>query len=157
MARRHRVRIRGRFSTSVVVTVIAGGVLAASGWAAAGNTISVTVPSDAHVSPSSCQPASNQTATCKTFSVTLKGHATSAERLYMFLDFKACGANPAVEHARANGSVWSVEGSYKEVSKGWVSYKRGTDHVCAYLQKASEVENSPGGILAHKFASFKVH
>jgi hypothetical protein len=90
------------------------------------------------------------------YSITLRGFAVGRERLYLFVDLHACGANPSIEHRRADGFVWTVAGRFKEVSKHWVvrSGYVGLDHACGYLQKLSEPQNSPFGILAHGFTTY---
>lgn len=147
-----RARVGRLFTTSMLATIAAAGVVATTAWAA-GNTISIKTPSDAKTSPTTCGKSQIG---CRYFSVGLSGHAITTETLYMFLDRHTCGANPAVEHRRADAQVWTVHGSY-HVSQKWYSEKGGTAHVCAYLQKASEPENAAGGVLAHKFARFTIH
>ncbi len=155
MTKGQQRRIGRLFSTSVLVTLVVAGVMATAAWAA-GNTVSVKPPSNAKVSPSTC--SSSTPTGCRVFSISLSGHAKTSARLYMFLDYHACGANPAVEYDSGDaGYVWGVSGSFHKVSKGWYSDKSGTDHVCAYLQKPSQPENSAGGILAHRFARFTIH
>lgn len=90
------------------------------------------------------------------YSIGVSGHARRTETLYMFIDHRACGANPAVEHARANGVIWVVHGDFHKTSRGW-SGPASSQHVCAYLAKASAPKNSPHGVLAHRFKAFTVH
>ena len=92
------------------------------------------------------------------YSITLRGFAVNPERLYLFVDVHTCGANPSVEHHRANGFVWTVDGHFKEVSKGWFVRRGyvGLDHACGYLQSLSEPANSPFGVLARGFTTYAV-
>ncbi len=132
---------RRRFAT---VVGLIGMVTAASvGTAiASGNSIHIRVPSGATAGVQ--------------YSVKLHGFAAHSERLYMFIDHHKCGANPAVEHARANGDYWTVNGSYHKVSSGWSSPVVGKQHVCGYLQSLSKPLNAAGGVLAHTSKSFMV-
>src|SRR5581483_4449638 len=70
----------------------------------------------------------------KTYSITLRGSAAQMERLYLFVDVHKCGRNPSVEHGRATGFIWTVSGTFKQVSRGWVVHHYvGLDHACAFL------------------------
>lgn len=93
----------------------------------------------------------------KTYSITLRGSAAHPERLYLFVDIHRCARNPSVEHTRASGFTWTVSGSFKRVSGGWVVHHYvGLDHACGYLQKLSEPDNSPFGVLARGSATYAV-
>jgi hypothetical protein len=91
----------------------------------------------------------------KTYSITLRGYAAHTERLYLFVDVHKCARNPSVEHGRASGFIWTVDGHYKRVSNGWVVHHYvGLDHACGYLQALSEPANSPFGVLARGSATY---
>ena len=130
-----------RFSSALLATGLLAAVLAASAWAA-GNVIRISTPRHATANHN--------------YSIGFRGHANTTEHLYMFVDAHACGANPAIEHARANGDIWTVKGNFHVVAKGWHG-PASKQHVCAYLVKFSEPENSPNGVLAHRFKGFIVH
>jgi hypothetical protein len=63
-----------------------------------------------------------------------------------------------VEHHRANGDIWTVQGQFKKISKHWLAPRRyiGLDHACGYLQRLSEPENSDSGVLARGFTTYAV-
>lgn len=90
------------------------------------------------------------------YSIKLSGHAVGAESLYVFLDYRGCGATPAIEHARANGFIWAVEGNFSEIGRG-KSPRAGHNHVCAYLVRRSAPKNPNAGVLAHDFVTFTIH
>jgi hypothetical protein len=90
------------------------------------------------------------------YSISLSGHAARKERLYLFVDYHKCGANPQVEHSRASGDYWYVNGDFTEVAKGWYARKTGKDHVCAFLQKKSQAVNAAGGVTAHAFKAYQI-
>lgn len=92
----------------------------------------------------------------RSYSIKLSGHAVGAGTLYVFLDHMGCAASPAVEHTRANGYIWAVQGSFSELSKG-KSPRAGQDHLCAYLVKNTAPKNPRTGILAHDFVTFTIH
>lgn len=93
----------------------------------------------------------------KTYSITLRGFATHSERLYLFVDLDKCARNPSVEHGRASGFIWTVDGHFKRVSHGWVVHHYvGLDHACGYLQELSAPENSPYRILARGSVTYAV-
>ncbi len=89
------------------------------------------------------------------YSVKLSGHAGVPEALYLFTDYKGCGATPAIEHARANGYIWPVQGNFSKLSTG-KSPRAGQDHLCAYLVNRSAPRNPNGGVLAHSFVTFTI-
>lgn len=136
-ATRHLGRVLS-LAAALVVLGFAGAAVARGG-----NRVHVRVPKHAKLN--------------RYYSISLHGSAAKTERLYLFLDYHGCGANPAVEHARANGDVWIVHGSFNEVAKHWRSSLRGVDHACAYLQRASKPENSRGGIVARASKAYRVH
>ena len=91
----------------------------------------------------------------KSYSITLHGFAAHRERLYLFVDIHKCARNPSVEHRRASGFIWTVDGRFKRFSGGWVVHHYvGLDHACGYLQKLSKPANSPFGILARDSATY---
>ncbi len=131
---------------SALLLLTAATVLCAFGGAAlaAGNSISINVPTNAKVN--------------KNYSFTVSGFAPTTERLYYFNDVKKCGANPHVEHAvhNANGYAPTVHGNFKYVSGGWRSPQAKTYYVCAYLVKSSEPKNGPNGVLLRASKGFTV-
>jgi hypothetical protein len=93
------------------------------------------------------------------YTVSVSGHAAKEERLYLFVDYHACGRNPAIEtvHGGVYGVHWIVKrGKFHERLRV-TSTGVGTDHLCAYLQKRSEPLNAPGGILARAHLSYRIH
>ncbi len=130
---------RAAIAATLLSLGIAGTALAAS------DSIHVKTPTNAKVGVA--------------YSIAMSGHATKHEKLYMFVDYYKCGATPAVEYAshRANGDFWNVNGNFKETSRGWRSPVKAAYHACVYLVKKSAPRIPSGGILAHKFVSFRVH
>jgi trypsin len=110
--------------------------------APAANSITITAPSHATAHHA--------------YSIRVTGHANTTERLYVFLDYRGCARTPAGEHNRANGYLWTVQGAFSKTSQG-KSPQAGQNHVCAYLAKNSEPKNSPNGVLAQAFKSFRVY
>jgi PKD domain-containing protein/phosphate-induced protein 1 len=92
----------------------------------------------------------------RSYTIRLSGHASAAETLYAFLDYRGCAATPAIEHTRANGYIWLVQGSFAKNSTG-KSRRAGQNHVCAYLVNRAEPKNPSTGILAHDFVTFTIH
>jgi hypothetical protein len=121
-------------AAAILCTVLVGTAFAA------GNTLKVGVPSNAHVG--------------KQFSLTIRGHAAKKEGLFLFLDVFRCASTPAAEHARhAPGpNPVAVKGKFDLISKHWVVKKAIKVHACAYLVKLSN-----GAVIVHSFASFRVH
>lgn len=92
------------------------------------------------------------------YSVSFHGTAAQSVRWYLFVDYHRCGANPAVEHLRAAGADGTLRrGKFHHTSSGWTSSRRGTDHACVYLAKLSAPFNGSKGVLAHSFASYRIH
>ncbi len=90
------------------------------------------------------------------YSIRLTGHAAGAETLYAFLDYRGCAATPAIEHTRANGYIWAVQGNFSKTANG-NSPRAGQNHVCAYLVKKTAPKNPNAGVLAHDFVPFTIH
>lgn len=91
------------------------------------------------------------------YAVTIRGHAAASARLYLFIDYHTCGANPAVEHQRANGVYWTVQGKFSKTSHGWRTPTKGPDHACVYLVNPSEPIDSPLGVLVRARAKYRIH
>jgi hypothetical protein len=126
------------------LAVVVGMVALASPALAGGDRVRVSVPSYVQRNVA--------------YSITLRGFVVGRARLYLFVDYRRCGPNPAVEHARANGTIWSVvHGRFKVVDRGWLAHLRGIDHACGYLQRLSEPRNAAGGILARGSVAYRVH
>jgi hypothetical protein len=92
----------------------------------------------------------------RSYSVTLMGGASERVRLYLFVDYKGCAHSPAVEHARAGGEIWYVNGAFHARSRGWRADRRGRDYACGYLQDASLAVNSGKGVIARDVTRFRV-
>ncbi|HZU61834.1 MAG TPA: hypothetical protein VE983_12775 [Solirubrobacteraceae bacterium] len=135
-ARHASVRAR----TTVLLAAGLCALLTTSALAAGGNSVHNQAPGHVTVGQS--------------FKVHLIGHAKSTAWLYLWLDSKACTATPAGEHKRLGGYAWTVTGSFDKAS-GWKATAAGTTHVCSYLSKRSEPENSPHGVLARDFTTIK--
>ncbi len=90
------------------------------------------------------------------YSIRLSGHAVGPETLYVFADYKGCAATPAIEHTRASGYIWAVQGNFSEIARG-NSPRAGQDHLCAYLVKKAEPKNPTTGVLARDFVTFTIH
>jgi hypothetical protein len=94
------------------------------------------------------------------FAIKVTGHAASRLQLYLFIDYKACGRNPAVEKGRsdpiygtsAGGREKAVKGNFNVTSRGWHSRGPALDHACAYL-----VNGRTGAVVAHAFKPYTVH
>jgi hypothetical protein len=138
----HYGSLRRGIRRALICLIALAAVGAGTALAAGANRIRLTVPKHARIKHS--------------YSLALGGHAATSERLYLFVDYHRCGRNPAVEHRRAPGYYWTVDGSFHEVSRGWTSHLRGVDHSCGYLQKLSEPLNAPGGILARAQRSYRI-
>jgi hypothetical protein len=91
------------------------------------------------------------------YAVTIHGHAAALARLYLFIDYHKCGANPAVEHQRANGVYWTVQGKFSKTSHGWRTPTKGPDHACVYLVNPSAPIDSPLGVLVRSRAKYRIH
>jgi hypothetical protein len=91
------------------------------------------------------------------YAVTIHGHAAAVARLYLFIDYHQCGANPAVEHQRANGVYWTVKGTFAKTSHGWRTPTKGPDHACVYLVNPSAPIDSPLGVLVRAHAKYRIH
>lgn len=92
----------------------------------------------------------------RSYPIKLTGHAVAPEVLYLFLDYRGCAASPAVEHTRANGYIWAVQGNFSKSLAGR-SPRAGQNHLCAYLVSKTAPKNPRTGILAHNFVTFTVH
>jgi hypothetical protein len=135
----------------VLALMLATGlVLAAAGTTAlaAGSSVHVRVP---HVSVNA------------PYSITASGSTRGRKHLYLFIDSKKCGANPAVEFSRT-GRTGTAFGYYIKRVKGRFSRAeafrttaRITDHACAYLTKFSAPKNSAQGVVARAFKTYTVH
>lgn len=133
-----------RMKRGLIGAVVLSAVCAATALAA-GNSVTAHAPTGVRVGSK--------------FSIKLTGHAKKPSTLYMFLDTKACGATPAVEHTThgANGDYWlNVDGTFSKTSKGWVSHLAAKIHICSYLVKGSAPINPNGAVLAHDFVAFRV-
>jgi hypothetical protein len=135
-----RVGLGRRLGAPLLVAGVCAGFAASA--LAAGNTVTAQPPTNARVNVP--------------YRIRLRGHANTAETLYMFLDYKACRRTPAGEHKRANGVIFHVQGTFAGKSPRFVSHARGTDHVCAYLVPRSAPRNPTGRVLAHDFVSYRV-
>jgi hypothetical protein len=91
------------------------------------------------------------------YAVTIHGHTAALARLYLFIDYHKCGANPAVEHQRANGVYWTVQGKFSKTSRGWRTPTKGPDHACVYLVNPSAAIDSPLGVLMRARAKYRIH
>jgi hypothetical protein len=91
------------------------------------------------------------------YAVTVRGHTAKIARLYLFIDYHTCGANPAVEHQRANGVYWTVQGAFTKTSRGWRTPTKGPDHACVYLVNPSAPIDSPLGVLVRARAKYRIH
>jgi hypothetical protein len=91
------------------------------------------------------------------YAVGIQGHAAAIARLYLFIDYHKCGANPAVEHQRANGVYWTVRGTFAKTSHGWRTPTKGPDHACVYLVKPSAPIDSALGVLVRARAKYRIH
>lgn len=132
------------------LAVVAGAVLAAAATAfAAGNHLHLKVP---HVKVN------------KAYYIKVSGSVAGKKHLYLFIDSKKCGPNPAVELSRtdpttgtAYGYYWaSVTGSFSH-SAGFKTIAAVKDHACAYLSTHSAPKNSAQGVVSHSFKTYKVH
>ena len=125
-------------TAAVVVCGFGGSALAA------GNSLSITPPTNAKVH--------------KSYSFTVSGSAGQIERLYFFDDVEKCGPSPHVEHAlhNANGDDYIVNGSFNKLSHGWRSPKATTYNVCAYLVQISQPFNPKNGVLLRSSKTFSV-
>ncbi len=137
----HTSRLASRLlllTAAIVVCAFGGTALAA------GNSISITPPTNAKIN--------------KSYSFTVSGSAGQIERLYVFDDVLKCGPNPHVEHAvhNANGDDFIVNGSFRKNSRGWRSPRRTTYYVCAYLVQISQPFNPKSGVLLHASKGFQV-
>lgn len=97
------------------------------------------------------------------YGITISGSTSGVEHLYLFIDSLRCGANPAVEHSRANKKTGTSHGYYTaavngsfSITKGFKTTARITDHACAYLTKASTRAYSRKGVLARVFKAYRV-
>lgn len=125
------------FGVSAVAAAILCTALVGTAFAAGSSISKVGVPANAKVN--------------KQFSVTIKGHAGKQEKLFLFLDFFSCARNPAGETAHhAPGVSGTVKGNFSLISKHWKSGKAGKVHACTYLVAS-------GSVVAHHFASFRIH
>jgi hypothetical protein len=136
---RRTFRRAGAIGVVISVIGLAGTALAT------GNSVSVKPPSTVKANT--------------LYSITISGHAKKKERLYLFVDYLSCGANPNIEHFThgAPGDYWYVKGDFSKVSSGWHSGKTGQDHVCAYLQKKSQPVNGAGGVKATSFKTYLIN
>jgi hypothetical protein len=91
------------------------------------------------------------------YAVTIDGHAAAVARLYLFIDYHKCGANPAVEHQRANGVYWMVHGKFTKTSHGWRTPTKGPDRACVYLVDPSAPIDSALGVLVRAHAKYRIH
>lgn len=98
------------------------------------------------------------------YRISIRGFAVGSKHLYLFIDTRRCGANPAVETARggpsgtAAGYYWArVHGQLFKRTGVLRTTGRVTDHACAYLTKSSVAESSPKGVVAHAFEIYTVH
>ncbi len=129
-------------AAAILCTVLVGTAVAAS------NKISrIGVPAHAKVK--------------QRFSITVKGHAAHRVTMYVFFDAFACKSNPAAEYKRhAYGLFGPVKkGNFNLLVKppAKLPGQAIKIHVCAYLVKASAPRNPSSGVLAHRYASFRVH
>ncbi len=129
-------------AVAILCTVLVGTAVAAS------NRISrIGVPAHAKVK--------------QRFSITVKGHAAHRVTMYVFFDARACKSNPAAEYKRrAYGLFGPVKkGDFNLLVKPSprLPSQAIKIHVCAYLVRASAPKNPSSGVLAHRFASFRVH
>ena len=132
---------RRLWRSSAVAVAITGAVFAGSALAA-GNSVRVKLQGTPKAG--------------KRYGFVITGNAVRNARLYLFVDYVRCGPNPAVEHARANGNIWTVRGRFTRTSTGWSSKVRGADHACVYLTKRSAKRNGAHGVLAHAFLTYQV-
>ena len=93
------------------------------------------------------------------FAIKVTGHAARKLQIYLYVDYEACGPNPAVEKGRtgpygtsAGGREKVVKGNFKVISRGWHSRGPALDHACAYL-----VNGKTGAVVAHAFKPYQVH
>ncbi len=130
--------------------------------AAAATILALVLTSSALAGGSSVKMRIPRVTVDKPYKVTITGFAGQSARLYLWLDFAKCAANPAGEYTRldhtANGLYWKtpVKGRFEKVSR-WETHVRRPDHACVYLQTWSAPLNSAGGLLAQKFISFAIH
>jgi hypothetical protein len=124
-------------AAAILATACAGSALAS------GNRAHVKVPKHAKAGVA--------------YAVTIGGHTAAIARLYLFIDYHKCGANPAVEHQRANGVYWTVQGTFTKTSHGWRTPTKGPDHACVYLVKPSAPIDSPLGVLVRARAKYRIH
>jgi hypothetical protein len=95
------------------------------------------------------------------FSITVKGHAAHKVTMYVFFDALACKGNPAAEfNRRAYGLFGPVQkGDFNLLVRPSAKLPNRAIriHVCVYLVAASAPKNPRSGVLAHRYASFRVH
>ena len=97
------------------------------------------------------------------YTITAHGVAAGNKHLYLFIDSKRCGANPAIEFSRTgpNGTsfgyyIKSVSGAFSR-PESFRTTARIKDHACAYLADSSAPKNGAGGVVARAFKTYTVH
>lgn len=126
-------------AAAVVVCAFGGTALALR------NSLSIKPPTNAKVG--------------KNFSFTISGFAGRIEGLSYFVDPKACGPSPHIEHYvhKAKGSEDVVNASFNKTVRGWRISKAGTYRVCAYLVLISRYGlYTSNGVLARTGKAFTV-
>ena len=96
------------------------------------------------------------------YRIKVKGFAVGRKHLYLFVEARKCGANPAAEFARS-GANGTASGYYVPTAAGRFTVTMGfrtsvgiSDHACAYLTNSSAPKNGKKGVVAHAFKTFKV-
>ena len=138
--------------TLTIGLVLAIAVAAAPAFAA-GNSLHLSVPFVQKSTKHHPHP----------YTITVTGTTTGSKHLYLFIDSRTCGANPAVEFSRTGRTgtafgyyIKSVTGSFSQ-SEPFSTIARITDHACAYLTKSTAKKNSAKGVVARAFMSYRVH